>query len=349
MKKRARLWLVLLMVSGMALSFGGVARGQTNPFPSTKEPSSARFDISGLSSTLVEGDDVGGQSFTRISGNGAISGKNMQLDMTMSMEAPETAGLPPDPSDPGLVRISIVLLDGKLYFKLPSLTGEDKWVVTDAGGLTTGNLMGGMGFGPDYTGAFTVTEEGKETLNGVQTTRYRIDANPQSTVATFVSADGTLQHDEKADTQIVVYMWVGDSDMYLHKIMTTVNNTSQIVPLSDSAPNRRTTTTSLEVTIAFREFDRPVTITSPPNAQELDLSSLGIDPGMLAGGGVLGMPGTVAAGVGLPVPRIGTGAVGMPRTGSPSSSFPSGVMAATAIGLLCLLLGGLARRAGARS
>lgn len=338
MRKRTRLWLVLFMVVGMALGSAGIASAQTNPFPTTKEPGSAQFDISGsYFSFLVGGSQTsGGMIDFRISGGGAVSGKNMQLDMTLTRIVPETAGDPPDPNDPNAVRISMILLDGKLYFKLPGFTGEDNWIVTDAGELTTGSLTGSMtgmgGFDPRYTNAFTVTQEGKETLNGAPTTKYRIDVDYEKLLSAMGSQlDTSVPPGSVSDIQYVMYMWVGDNDMYLHQMNMSLDGT---LPIADATLN-----VNFDFTITFRDFDQPVTITAPPNAEELDLSSLGIDPSMIPGG-VLGMPGVVATGM----PGIGTGMAGMPRTGAPSGSFPFVPVAVAVLGLLCLALGGIARR-----
>ena len=340
MRKRTRLWLALFMVVGMGMALGsvGVASAQTNPFPTTKEPSSAKFDISGSYDSLeIGGNRSSSSGFTvlRINGSGAVSGKNMQLDLTVHREVPETAGEPIDPNDPSLIRVSMVLLDGKLYFKLPGLTGEDRWIVTDASGLTPGSLMGspmGMaGFDPRYAGAFTVTQEGKETLNGAPTTKYRIDVDYEKLLSAMGPALGaSIPPGSVPEVRYVMYVWVGDNDMYLHQMNISLDATIP-VPEFESTLN-----VGFDFTITFRDFDQPVTITAPPNAEELDLSSLGIDPNAVSVGGLLGMPG------------IGTGTTGMPRTGSPSGSFPYEAAMVVALGLLCLVLGGIARRASVR-
>jgi hypothetical protein len=281
----------------------------------------------------------------RIAGNGAVSDNNMQLDMTITMEIPENAGAPPDPNDPTAIKISMVLLDGKLYYKLPGLTGEDQWVVTDASDLTTGDLTGGMtgmsGLDPRYAGAFTVTQEGKESLNGSPTTKYRIDVDYEKLLSAINAGSGTpVAPGSMSDITYVMYLWVGDNDMYVHQMNTSLDGT---VPVGDA-----TLLVQFNFTMTFRDFDQPVTITAPANAQELDLSSLGINPGALPVGALPGMPGSVAAGLGMGMPAMGTGMAGMPRTGSPSGSLPIGGLTVIALGLLCLLLGGLARRASVR-
>jgi hypothetical protein len=330
--------MVVGMSMGMALGSLGVASAQTNPFPTTKEPGSAKFDISGFYHTTEVGgtqSSSSGDTALRINGGGAVSGKNMQLDMTIYRETPETAGDPIDPNDPNLMKISIILLDGKLYFKLPSLTGEDRWVVTDASGLTpgslTGSMMGMAGPDPRYAGAFTVTQEGKETLNGAPTTMYRIDVDYAKLLSAMGAGPGTsLPPGSMSDVQYVMHVWVGDNDMYLHQMNMSLDGTFPI-PGSDAS-----LLLGFDFTMTFRDFDQPVTITAPPNAEELDLSSLGIDPNAVSVGGLLGMPG------------IGTSVTDMPRTGSPSGGFPFEAAIVVALGLLCLVLGGMARRASIR-
>jgi hypothetical protein len=351
MRKNTRLWLVLFIVVGMVLGSAGAASAQKKPLPTTKQPGSGRFDISGFYKIGASSDslDEPFQINATISGGGSFSGQNMQLDMTMTLESSGLGGEEALLDAPTSVTISMVLLDGRLYIKIPSTTGENKWYVTDAGSAGSGGLLGGMtggvgglaGLDPSYADAFTVTEEGKENLNGAPTTRYRIDVDYEKLTAALGSTTGTaLPSDSSSKTTYVMYMWVGDNDQYLHKMHMVLDSTSTF---SDT-----TVSIVYDLTMAFRDFDQPITITAPPNAEELDLSSQGLDPGAIAGG-VLGMPSTVATGVEIGMPRIGTGMAGMPRTGVPHAGFPFEAMLVVAFGLLCLVLGGVARRASVRN
>ncbi|HEX8231513.1 MAG TPA: hypothetical protein VF826_19705 [Chloroflexia bacterium] len=350
MRKNTRLWLVLFMVLGMALSLGGVASAQTDPFPATKQPASARFDISGSYKISASGGSLGENVDINatISGGGAFSGQNMQMDMTVNMDIPQSAGSPSGAGVPSSTTISMIIVDGKLYMKMPGISGEDRWVVTDAGemGAPMGGMTGGVGgmtgLDPRYAEAFTVTEEGKETLNGAPTTRYRIDVDYEKLVAAMGSEMGaTMPEDTSTQMTYVMHFWIGDNDMYLHKMHMLMDSTSTISDM--------TMRMTFDLTFAFRDFDQPITITAPPNAEELDLSSLGLNPNALPVGAVPGMPGTVAGGVGMGMPAIGTGMAGMPRTGVPSGTFPIEIVALAALGLLCLVLGGVARRIGVRN
>ena len=350
MRKNTKLWLVLFMVVGMVLGSAGAASAQTNPFPTTKQPGSGRFDISGFYKIGASGGSLG-EDFNinaTISGGGSFSGQNAQLDMTLNLESSQSGGGEALPGGPSSITISMIVLDGRLYYKIPSTTGEDKWYVTDAGAAGmegAGGLLGGLsggaggmaGLDPSYADAFTVTEEGKETLNGAPTTRYRIDVDYEKLLAAMGSTTGTaLPSDTSSQTTYVIHMWVGDNDQYLHKMHMVLDSTTT---LSDT-----TLTIVFDLTMAFRDFDQPITIAAPPNAEELDLSS----QGTIAGGGVLGMPGAVASGVTIGMPRIGTGMAGMPRTGAPSGGFPLEALV-VAFALLCLTLGTLARRVSVRT
>lgn len=351
MRKNTRLWLVLFMVLGMVLSLAGVAGAQTNPFPTTKQPTSGRFDISGSYKISTSGGSAG-QNFdanATISGGGAFSGQNMQMDMTINMDVPQGAGGQSGAGVPTSLTISMVLLDGKLYYKIPGLTGEDKWIVTDAGATGAGGMMGGMsggvagmtGLDPRYADAFKVTQEGKETLNGAPTTRYRVDVDYQKLAAAMGSASGTsLPQDASTQMTYVMHIWVGDNDMYVHKLHMSMDSSTLISDM--------TLRFMFDLTFAFRDFDQPVTITAPPNAEPVDLSSLGLGSGVVPVGAVTGMPGTVATGVGMGMPGIGTGMAGMPRTGAPSGSFPPGALLIATLGLLCMVAGSVARRSSLR-
>ncbi|MDQ3704375.1 MAG: hypothetical protein M3437_03975 [Chloroflexota bacterium] len=352
MRKNTRLWLVLFMVLGMALSLGGAASAQTNPFPTTKQPSSGRFDISGSYKISASGGslDENVNINATISGGGAFSGQNMQMDMTLNMDVPESAGGPSGAGGPSSTTISMILVDGRLYMKLPGMSGEDRWVVTDAGEMGAGGPMGGMtggvggmtGLDPKYADAYTVTQEGKENLNGAPTTRYRIDVDFEKLQAAMGSEMGTpMPEDASSQMTYVMHIWIGDNDMYLHKMHMLMDSTTTI---SESDMTLRMT---IDFTFAFRDFDQPITITAPANAEEIDLSSAGLNPNVIPA--VAGMPGSVATGMGMGMPAIGTGMAGMPRTGMPSSAFPIEIAALAALGLLCMVLGGVARRVSVRN
>jgi hypothetical protein len=96
-----------------------------------------------------------------------------------------------------------------------------------------------------------------------------------------------------------MYLWVGDQDMYIHKL----NYNASIKSSSGDV----TIELAEEFTITFYDFDVPVTIVAPPDAQPIeDLINPSVLGGMpTIGGPIMGMPGMTSAG--MPKSGAGTG------------------------------------------
>lgn len=338
-----KVWLVLFMVVGMLLGMVGSAAAKvpSAPLPPTKTPGSARFDISGFLKSSGGGADVNAQ----FSGGGAISGQDVQEDVTISIDAPSTGGA--GAVGPFTSTTSIIVAKGKSYFKMSGLgSGDDKWyeVDTGLGGSTGGigtSITSTTGLDPALSDAYTVTHVGKEAVNGAPTTKYRIDVDFQKLAAASglsSTSGGTTAAD---DFKYAIFVWVGDNDMYLHKMTLMANGTSTSGGTSIAL--------ALELTITFRDFDTPITITAPPNAEKLDISSLGGSStgSLFSGGSLMGMPSGVTAGVEMGMPKMGAGMAGMPKTGRGNGEqWPLAPLAA--LSLLLLSTGAVARRVGVR-
>src|SRR5215212_10826797 len=101
MKMRLMSWVAALALAvGL---FGGLARpAAADTIPTTKTPTSQRFDLTG---TI----DAGGSSIM-IVGSGAMSGTNVQEDFTMQL-----------PGSPQAASFSVVMVDNKIYVRMVGL------------------------------------------------------------------------------------------------------------------------------------------------------------------------------------------------------------------------------------
>ncbi|HYP41131.1 MAG TPA: hypothetical protein VEX13_12300, partial [Chloroflexia bacterium] len=258
MQAKARI-LALVMALAMALVMAQGAAAQTTPgaFPQVKNPDSAKFDITGSISS-------GGETIP-ISGSGAFGPSQFMMDLTLTAPAGATSG-------PDAIMLSAIVLDDKLYFKLGGLGlggDEDKWYVSDLNDVTggaTGMLPGMPGSMADLQAlleALTITEAGKETINGAATTQYRIDVDIEKLNEFVSGASGTTSTEIPEGTTLVFNVWVGDQDMYVHRFSMNFDTVLAV--------DEREEDLSFDLTITFKEFNAPVTITAPANAEPLDL------------------------------------------------------------------------------
>ncbi len=330
MRIRKRSWLLSLIMT-LSLALGMVqsadARSLSDQLPMTKEPSSAKFDISGNITSKGIGEDV----TIQISGSGQMAKDKLQLDMTLS--APD---LPATPGSPNSFTISTITLDQKLYFKMTGLSteGDDKWYVSNLSDTGSTGLMPGMGMGmtgldPELADALTVTDMGKEAINGAPTTKYKVDfdLDKLNTLSGSTTNPSTLDN-----ASIVMYMWVGDSDMYLHQMRLEMD--IEIAEPSGGPSSQLL----IDLTMTFKEFDQPVNIVAPANAEPLDLTSGGILSG-IPGGSIVTVP--IGTGMGM---TTGMG-MGMPRSGNSDHSL---TIALAMVGLMLVGSGGVLRRRAVR-
>jgi hypothetical protein len=348
--------LALFVVFGLAFGAAQSAWAQgKSQLPQIKQPSSERFDIAG---TIASSNSGVAQS--TISGNGAISGNNVEATITVESGAMQgQTGISPTLS------LSLAVVDGKAYIKISGLAAagiEDKWYVFNAPqGANAGTIGSGKGIvpaNPALAQAYTVTEVGKETLNGAPTTKYQIDVDVNKLIAAIAAQAGqgatppTTLPPSLPKTQITEqdFVWIGDNDRYLYKLAETIN----VKVTGSSSSQIPNTTITEDITIQFHDFDQPVTITAPPNAEPLDLSGLGSSSSsMLQGaansflsnplsaglGNVMGMPSGVSAPAPVATPPV---VVGMPTTGNSGSAVVLWPLAV--LGLVCVAAGALIRR-----
>ncbi|MDQ3928621.1 MAG: hypothetical protein M3328_05680, partial [Chloroflexota bacterium] len=238
MNARAKGWILpLVIMLGLALSGaqGAAAGNVPAPLPPTKQPSSARFDISGTLSLKGLGGDAAqiGDVNIQIAGTGAMSGDNLQEEITVKLPDSLTSE-----GTPGEFKASIVLLDRKYYFKTTGLSpgSEDKWYVMDLSNLPAGSQppnagMAGSPLGaidPRLEAAFKVTQAGKETIGGAPTTQYRVDVDIRKLIELADTGNSAPPDPDTekilANTKFALYMWVGDNNMYLYQARLTLDS-----------------------------------------------------------------------------------------------------------------------------
>lgn len=291
MKNQKWTWilsLIMAFVITAGAATGASVRPNADSLPQTKDPSSAKLKITGRviigdSSTNANSGEPGA-----ITGSGLLAGNDFELELTVKSGA--TNG--PD------ITAREKLVGGKLYIKISNGSNDSKWVVSDAPAGIANGIAGITGLDPRRATAYTVKMLGKETLDGVATTKYQIDAD----LAKLSSAAG-VDASTIGDSTLRYYEWVGDADMYIHRVdysLTLSGNSGSIDGLE-------------EFTIDFYDFDVPATITAPTDVQAINvlvdtsvLGGISGNGGMSTSAGMPGMP--VGMPMGMPT--------GMPTTGS---------------------------------
>jgi hypothetical protein len=288
--------------------------------PPTRQPSSARFEITGRI-------EAAGSAIT-IAGGGALAGANLQEDLSLQL-----------PGSPQALTMNLIMLDGKVYYRASGLgaASDGTWYVMDLGPMM-GGAQGAMPMVPGmnvpmpttaYEAAFTVTNMGQETVNGAATTHYHIAVDLAQLYRLMGVADPEIDQLTRNLT-MVMHMWVGDADQYLHKMQMVMDG-------SMAGEGQPPTPIKLDLTVTFRDFDTAIAIVAPPAAVPLDANSGlgGLFPSLPGGVALPGMStGGSGAAPAVPVP-------GMPRTGGPAD-LPVGPVLLIA-GLVCLGAGAALR------
>jgi hypothetical protein len=296
---------MLSLVIALGLALGGaravLAAPGVDHLPEVKTPSSGKFVLSGSISS-------DGQTIP-ISGSGAFSGNDAMVDLTLT--APEGAT-----SGPDKIMLSAIALDNKLYFKISGLGADDEWYVADLDDLMAGmpgSVVGMPGsmtdLDPMLHAAISSKEVGKEVINGAATTKYQLDVDLEK-LATAAGAPP----EELGNSSLTMLLWVGDTDMYVHQFSIMLN--------AESTSGDITISLMMDLTMTFSDFDVPVTITAPPNAEPIDLGA----------GPIVSMPTTTSA--------------GMPKTGAGSDNTMLLVLLALS---MSLVLSGVAVRRASRT
>jgi len=328
------LLISLFMVWGLAAIYvqAAAAYQEGGNLPTYKEPASARFDIKG-SLSLAAGAEVGNID-TQITGSGAIANGNLQEDITVNLPALSGTGSPTSATS------SVILIDKMYYFKVSGAGSgtPDTWFVVDlnkaagAGGSLPG--MGGSnltGFDPRYAAAMRATQLGKESINGAPTTKYQIDMDLQKLMELMGSTSSDPQTAQVLNNaKMVVYMWIGDDDQYVHQTRAMLDLKVSVPTNSDVA---QSISLAMDMLITYKDFGAPITITAPANAQPLDVGTSGSTSTVNTL--FLGMPTSLLGGMTTQMPT------GMPTTGAGQEDLP---LVPLALAVLCLSSGALLRK-----
>lgn len=309
MKRRTKMLLLVLGLLFGMLSAGSLAAAQTpqNTLPTTKTPSSAKFDLSGTISSTSE---AGGPSTITMTGSGAIAGADSQFDLTVN--APSGAA----PGGPSSIGISFVVTGNKMYFKFSGLdpSSDNQWYVTnvDTSTVTPESAMPGMAgsplTNPALMDAYKITQVGKETLSGAVTKKYQVDvdlqkleeaANAQS------GSTGTSTAQISPNSKMTMWLWIGDANQYLYQFKLSLATTIEGAGLPSSSLN-------MDLTLAFHDFDTAVKIVAPENAKPLDMGTQQTGAGSLLNSGLIPLGGAL----GMPVGMMSGRPAGMPTTGA---------------------------------
>lgn len=353
MKRNIKFFMALVIFAGLLVGMVGTgsrasAHVLADTLPVTKTPSSSHFDFSG---NLKSSDGTGTDLSLQLNGTGATSGSDIQEDETVNLQLPPLLGGGSTSNEPITVTTSVILTGGKAYIKYSGLgAGSDnQWYETDLSGTTgllgtsmIGSMMGGpsnmAGLDPAYSDAYKVTTLGKQTVEGAPTTEYRVDVDLQKLLSAL-SPSSPPSSLAGLDYQFYILMWIGDNDQYVHKLTETLN--------ANYKSGGTQSNTSLNLTLTFRDFDTPITISAPANALPLDSSALGsLSGGGISGIGTIGgMPTSAGGALGMP----GMTGVGMPKTGGHTPGELPILPISLALAAMLSLVGGFAlRRAASR-
>ena len=328
----------MLLLTVLVMGLGSVSKAYAQDkgtgsaaLPQYKQPNSARFDIAGS----VRSSDLDGQEqVITISGFGAFSGNDFEETLTYAMPADlQVQG------QPSSFTLEVKVVQGKYYMKLGGLLGgpEDQWYVMDAPATANNSILLDLSaLGSD----FTVTEQGKETLNGAPTTKYKVDIDVSKLLGD--SGEGFTSQPGNSFT-MAVYLWIGDMDQYLHKysIVLDLKSTVELDEQTKFEIN-----IAIDMSLTLKDFDTPITITAPENAVPLDSDLAGstqAGAGISGLGGLVGVLGTMSSPAGMPVGMpVGMPGIALPGT-SPDMGMPKtgadDQQSSLAWGLIALALG----------
>lgn len=316
MNIRAKSWLLALVMSiGLFLGMAQGALAQTRSLkasiPSYKDPPSARFDVTGTAALTAEQPGPDQELFIDITGKGEISGSDYRLEIVAEYSGNAA------PEGETTITFSQILIGDTLYVRSTDPTGrtEPEWRardVSDSPGGPEGTLLGpGFGLtGPNhkYETLFDSTEAGKEVINGAPTTKYEIAVDYEALAEMF-------DLNEESYVEMSVTMWVGDNDMYTHRLTQTQEAFDEDISIV------------FDITYDFKDFGAAIEITAPPEAE------------------VEGRPGQEPTGMPAGMPRRGGMATGMPKAGQGGQNSE---WTLALLGVACLAAGVMIRRVGVR-
>src|SRR5438105_4755663 len=239
-------WSLVLMVGLLGPSGLMTRVSAAGVLPTFKAASPARFDLTG--SITV------GPSVRTLQATGSQSGDQFQQDMVIT------------PASGSPITFNSVQVGTMYYFKL---TGNDQWQSIDLS-TTPGNvptiksdIPGLNGFNPNgglrtYEAASSSQEAGKETINGVATTKYQAGVD-LAKLYTSLGTPAAQAAQIAAVSKMTLYLWVGDSDQVLHQQRVVLNSKA-------AGPGGALLDVIVDFTIKYHDIGTAVSITAPANA-----------------------------------------------------------------------------------
>ena len=202
------------------------------------------------------------------------SGQEIEAEGVVAF-GPDTQALEAEYTGPGpdgnALTFVMRLVDEGMYMSAPELFGSDQWLDLSGVGdlLGLGDLTEQLEDAGDPTVGLEslepyaeLVEEGTETVDGEQTTRYRVELDLDAIAAAAPDAlDGAFENLDQAD-DVELKLWIAE-DQTLRKVETDMSVLGE------------------NVTMTMRLFDwgTDVDVEAPPADQLLDPSDFGI-PGL---------------------------------------------------------------------
>ncbi|MFP5331549.1 MAG: hypothetical protein ACLGHX_04185 [Acidimicrobiia bacterium] len=218
-----------------------------------------------------------GGAFDTVSGNSSFF-----MDLSAIAEAGAMAGeeIPPEFADMfGEMEIRVV--DGVEYVKFPFFTtflgAETPWIASPADGAS--------GLASEFTffepanpsdvlsqleeADATVTEIGRETVNGVETTHYQVVFDTAALLAD-ATPEERAEFEEQGifpDGELPMEIWISDDGLVIRYVMD-IDSTALASPEGDEFQR-------MVLTFDLLDLNQPVDITAPDPSEVTDAEALG--------------------------------------------------------------------------
>jgi hypothetical protein len=281
--------LVSVAVSSVLLAAcaKGSAPAPVNPKDAVLDSMAAVYEAGTLHEDLRMSVSAAGESLS-ISGEADIDNEHERVDMTMDL---------------GMLggEMEIVIDGGVMYMRSPMFQDAGtEWVSMDPSKMdpAAAAQFGGFGAGTTdpsayvglFAGVFDVKVSGEEELKGVPTTHYVGTIDLKKVLKGFSDvvgehADAATKKQLKAavkqfeslgiDEKIPFEIWIDAEGLPRRQRITM--DFGKLVPGADQA--------SMEMTVDFSDFGKPVDIDIPPPSEVTDMTDAMADAGSGAGSG----------------------------------------------------------------
>jgi hypothetical protein len=268
----------------------GSAPAPVNPKDAVLDSMAAVYEAGTLHEDLKMSVSAAGESLS-ISGEADIDNEHERVDMTMDL---------------GMLggEMEILMDGGVMYMRSPMFQDAGtEWVSMDPSKMdpAAAAQLGGFGAGTTdpsayvglFAGVFDVKVSGEEELKGVPTTHYVGTIDLKKVLKGFSDvvgdhADAATKKQLKAavkqfeslgiDEKIPFEIWIDAEGLPRRQRITM--DFGKLIPGADEA--------SMEMTVDFSDFGKPVDIDIPPPSEVTDMTDAMADAGSGAGSGPYG-------------------------------------------------------------